>query len=978
MPKTFPRWLAAALFLAVILLLAGGAWFYRVQERQLTSHAEKELQSIAQLKADQIAAWRADHLAEASELMSSHFLIQGVARWMADPRPETARYIRSRFQSAQDHYRYRDVMLVDVGGKIRFSLGNRRDAIHEEVRQALTGAFRDRKAVLTDLHAGPADPTPHMGVVAPLFAGIGGTGEPVGAVILQIDARQFLYPLIDSWPVPSDTSETLLVRRDGEAALFLNELRHKKDTALKLRLPLSETNVPAVMAVSGKEGVARGKDYRGVNVVAALKAIPDSPWFLVAKVDEKEAFELQRLFSILILTLFLGIVAAVAAAVGVVWQRNAKSQYKALFRAEAARRESEERHQTTLMSVGDGVIATDAEGRVDLLNPVAETLTGWPQDEALGKKLEEVFHIVNEETRQEVETPVRKVMREGMVVGLANHTVLIARDGSERPVADSGAPIRDEKGGIAGVVLVFRDQTDQREAERALRNSEERYRRLFEHMQEGMAYCKMLFENGDATDFVYLSTNKAFETLTGLKDVIGKRVSDVIPGIRVSDPDLFEIYGRVVRGGKPEKFEMYVAALQQWFSISVYCPEPECFVAVFDVITGRKQAEAEREMLEAQFRQAQKMEAVGRLAGGVAHDFNNMLQAVLGYAQMALEKAGPDSPLGEDLREIRTAAQRAADITRQLLAFSRQQTINPKVLDLNDTVSGMLKMLRRLIGEDIDLAWKPGHELWLVKIDPSQIDQVLANLLVNARDAITGVGKVTIETGKAVFDERYCADHPGFIPGEYVMLAVSDDGCGMDKETQARIFEPFFTTKGVGEGTGLGLATIYGIARQNGGFVNVYSEPGKGTTFKIYFPRAASGDAMVPVVQQSETVPGGTETLLLAEDDESILKLAKTILEGLGYTLLTAKRPGEAIRLAREHAGEIHLLVTDVVMPEMNGRELAEKLSSLLPGLKCLYMSGYTSDVIAHRGVLADGVRFIQKPFSAQLLAAKVREALDR
>lgn len=263
------------------------------------------------------------------------------------------------------------------------------------------------------------------------------------------------------------------------------------------------------------------------------------------------------------------------------------------------------------MSVGDGVIATDAAGRVDLLNPVAETLTGWPQEEARGKPLEEVFRIVNEETRQEVETPVKKVIREGVVVGLANHTVLIARDGSERPVADSGAPIRDEQGGVAGVVLVFRDQSDQRAAENALHRSEERYRRLFEHMREGMAYCRMIFEDDEAQDFVYLSVNRAFVTLTGLKGIVGKKVSEVIPGIRSSDPGLFEIYGRVARGGKPEKFETYVEALQQWFSISAYCPEPEHFVAVFDVVTERKRAEAEREMLEAQFRQAQNWRGWG-------------------------------------------------------------------------------------------------------------------------------------------------------------------------------------------------------------------------------------------------------------------------------------------------------------------------------------------------------------------------------
>ena len=302
----------------------------------------------------------------------------------------------------------------------------------------------------------------------------------------------------------------------------------------------------------------------------------------------------------------------------------------------------------------------------------------------------------------------------------------------------------------------------------------------------------------------------------------------------------------------------------------------------------------------------------------------------------------------------------------------------PKVLDLNDTVSGMLKMLQRLIGEDIDLVWMPGAGLWPVKIDPSQIDQLLANLCVNARDAIAGVGKVTIETENIVFDEAYCAVHPGFIRGEYVMLAVSDDGCGMNKEVLDHLFEPFFTTKEVGKGTGLGLATVYGIVKQNEGFINVYSEPGKGTTFKIYLPRFA-GDAVEPMAASpAETPMGRGETVLLVEDEAAILNVGRTMLERLGYTVLTAGTPGEALRQVEAHAAEIQLLITDVVMPEMNGRDLAKLIRDIKPGLKCLFTSGYTADVIAHHGVLDKGVNFLQKPFSMKDLASKVREALER
>jgi PAS domain S-box-containing protein len=393
-------------------------------------------------------------------------------------------------------------------------------------------------------------------------------------------------------------------------------------------------------------------------------------------------------------------------------------------------------------------------------------------------------------------------------------------------------------------------------------------------------------------------------------------------------------------------------------------------------ITDRKRSEEEHERLQAQLLQAQKMESVGRLAGGVAHDFNNMLNVILGHCELALLKLRPEEPMHDRFTGIQAAARRSANLTRRLLAFARKQTIAPRLLDLNETITGMLIMLRQLIGEDIDLVWVPGGELWAVKADPSQIDQILANLCVNARDAIDGVGKITIETQDITFNQDYCAIHPGFIPGEYVMLAVSDNGCGMDKETLSKVFEPFFTTKGQGKGTGLGLATIYGIVKQNNGFINVYSEPGKGSTFRIYLPKHAAEGENKPAEKLVVTVHHGYETILLVEDEQANLEMIEAILQSFGYRVLSATTPTEAIRLAEEHSGEIDLLVTDVVMPVMNGRDLARTLQTNQPKLACLFMSGYTANVIAHHGVLDEGVLFIQKPFSMQDLAIKVQEAL--
>jgi len=350
---------------------------------------------------------------------------------------------------------------------------------------------------------------------------------------------------------------------------------------------------------------------------------------------------------------------------------------------------------------------------------------------------------------------------------------------------------------------------------------------------------------------------------------------------------------------------------------------------------------------------------------------------ILGHAELALEQVDPGQPLHANLKQVRNAATRSADLTRQLLAFARKQTITPKALDLNELVDGMLALLRPLIGEDIDLKWHPAADLWSVKMDPSQIDQILTNLLVNARDALSGVGKVTLETGNTTFDEEYCAEHRGFVPGEYVRLDVSDDGCGMDKDTLSHLFEPFFTTKQLGKGTGLGLSTVYGIVKQNDGFINVYSEPGGGSRFSIYLPRHAE-KAQQTGTSGAAAAARGQETILLVEDEPSILELAATILERQGYTVLAAPTPGEAIQLSTRHPGPIHLLLTDMIMPGMNGRDLAKYLLARNPHLKSLFMSGHTADAIGHHGVLDADVSFIQKPFSISDLAAKVRETLDR
>lgn len=383
----------------------------------------------------------------------------------------------------------------------------------------------------------------------------------------------------------------------------------------------------------------------------------------------------------------------------------------------------------------------------------------------------------------------------------------------------------------------------------------------------------------------------------------------------------------------------------------------------------------EQRRIEQQYYQSQKMESIGRLAGGVAHDFNNMLSIIIGQAELSLMQIEQSDPRRGRLEQILDAANRSAEITSQLLAFSRNQTIEPRVLDLNATVSGMLNMLRRLIGEDIDLTWNPGHGLRKVKIDPSRFDQIMANLCVNARDAVDGVGTIDIQTGNVSIEKGRWCDDADIAPGEYVMISVSDNGCGMSRDVMEHIFEPFYTTKEVGRGTGLGLATVFGIVRQSGGNIKVYSEPGQGTTFRIYFP--AVEDKAGARVEEETPLTGGSETVLVVEDEPAIMRLTTDMLSILGYTVYSANSPEEARVLAEKYKGEIDLLITDMIMPGMNGRDLSEQLLIVNPAMKRLFMSGYTANVMAKRCAMENDMHFLQKPFTIQLLAAKVREALQ-
>jgi PAS domain S-box-containing protein len=530
-------------------------------------------------------------------------------------------------------------------------------------------------------------------------------------------------------------------------------------------------------------------------------------------------------------------------------------------------------------------------------------------------------------------------------------------------------------------------ELEQANAELSIEIAERKKSEMALHKKE--SYFRALFENAgdaifieDGNDHIIDVNNRACELLGYTREeLLRMRVVDVQPveyrkqkkGAGKKLPRSHRIPIETVdltKDGKSVPVEVT--------TVHLTTGDDNLVVSIVRDITERKQAEVEKEKLQSQLIQSQKMESVGRLAGGVAHDYNNMLGVILGHSDLAILKAREYPFLLDHLKEIHNAAQRSAELTQQLLAFARRQTIAPKVLDLNAAITATLQMLRSLIGENIELDWLPGTDIYPVKIDSSQFDQLLMNLCINARDAISGTGRICIETRKKTVDEAYRTTKLFFDPGDYAVLIVSDNGSGMDKEIQAKIFEPFFTTKTMGQGTGLGLATVYGIVKQNNGFINVYSEPGHGTTFSIYLPLHSGLTIPTPQMASENISSIKNKTILVVEDERDLLDICKTMLRDLGYNVLAACTPEEAIKLAVEFAGEIDLLITDVVMPGMNGRELQAHIKKSNAGMKCLFMSGYTSNVISHHGVLDQGVHFIQKPFNLKGIDKKIIETLNK
>jgi two-component system cell cycle sensor histidine kinase/response regulator CckA len=1092
----FARLVLVFFFLA-LGIGSSGYLYYSEEKRDLKKNIGDELSAIADLKVSQIAAWRNGIIEDARSISENEIVSAAIQQYFLRPdTPGLRARISSWMQSVQDISNFKNVFLTDARGNIRLSTVPRREPLGPKARTWLDEALHTKQPFFSDMHAGSAASYVHLDIIAPLILDQGHIRRPVGALFIHVDPGKHLYPLIQQWPGSSTTAEIILFRKDGDNIVYLNELRHRKNTALTLQVPDSTKFLPEAMAVAGKTGVFEGIDYRGVPVLAATRSLPGTPWFLVSKVDigeiyapiRKQAAAVSIVFSILI---------AASGFIILLWWRQKNAEYlQKQYASELERKTLSQQYDVLSKYANDIILLVDPAGAIVEANDKAASSYGYSREElrrltirdirtpetrsAVDAHMDriwkqngsifETFHCRKDGTafpvevssrvidvegkkyfqsiirdiseRKQVEQTLVKrneiieVIMDNLPIGLAMNRI---SDGAtlymnstfekiygwpkevilniedffshvypdpvyraeirSRVLADiaSGDPARMRWDGVTITTMTgeqrlitainiplpgqdlmistVQDTTLQKQAEQALIESEKRYKRLVESL----------------TDYMYsvdVEQGRAVSTVHGPGCVA---VTGYTSEEYEQDPELWsrmifaEDRRRVIDqankilSGAPAPFIehriLHKDGSLRWVRNT---PVPRCdkegrIVSYDGLITDITQVK----LLENQLRQAQKMEAVGQLAGGVAHDFNNILTAIIGYGNLVLMKM-PQADIGRSyVEQILSSAERAAHLTHSLLAFSRKQIIDLKPANVNEIIRRVGKLLQRIIGEDIELQLQLCREEPMILADGIQIEQVLMNLATNARDAMPDGGTLRINTEEVELGEQFVRAHAYGKPGRYALISMTDAGIGMDETTKNRIFEPFFTTKEVGKGTGLGLAMVYGITKQHEGYILVNSEPGEGTTFKIYFPRIlpiAEGTSSEKVV----TVPRGIETVLLAEDDGAVRQLTNNVLEDFGYQVIEAVDGEDAIKKFLENRDRIQLLVLDIVMPKKNGKEVYQEIRKIQPGIKVLFTSGYTADIIHRKGILETGLDFILKPISPAIFLKKVREVLDK
>ena len=980
-------WVLLLVFVSLIVgILAIGDRSWRNYEGHYRDNVEREILSVAELKADELLQWRRERLADGTIFYRNSAFTELVRRALSQPPNASAeRDLRIWLQKVQSSYGYEQILFLDAKGVSRLTVPADPEPSCSETLRLTSEAMRSGQIAFQDFNRHSENQNLYLAVLVPILDG-SNADRPLGVLVLRINPATYLYPFIKRWPTPSSTSETLMLRRERQNVLYLNNLRSQTNAALNLRIPLTRTEVPAVRAILGYRGVMEGVDYRGAPVVAASHEVPDSPWVLIAKTDIAEAYAPLRERFWLTVTTIGALLISAGACVGLVWRqqraRFLKKQHETamalkmteehLDDATKVRRMVEMQLAAIVSSSDDAIIGKDLDGLVTSWNQGAERTFGYTASEMVGSS---ILRLIPADRRNEEDLILEKIKRGERIDRF--ETLRRTKDGRLISVSVTSSPIKDANGRIVGASKVARDITELKRVEEQVREKEENYRTLAD---SGMA---LIWTSGLDKKCDYF--NQPWLKFTGrtLDQELGDGWAE---GVHPDDlARCFKIYTEAFE--RRESFSMDYRLRRhdgefRWIQ-DVGTPRHDSrgiflgYIGHCLDITERMREEEERARLKEQINQARKMESVGQLAGGVAHDFNNLLMVIQGHISLLLKRMPPEAPERNKIEEIRKAANRGAALTRQLLTFGRKQVTQVCRIQINEIVEEILKMIGQILGEDIRVIMECAPHLGLVMMDPGQIQQVLMNLVVNARDAMPGGGTLTIETANVRVPSEASASFVDVPGGDYAMIVVRDTGLGMTPEVQSHLFEPFFTTKERGKGTGLGLAVVYGIVKQAGGYIAVQSEAGKGATFRILLPEVRKTEASIKKALESDKSPvGGTETILLVEDEEALRKVTTEILRSAGYRVIHAGGAEEALRILRDPKVPIRLMLSDVVMPGMQGPDLAAKAQLLRPELKVVLMSGYSEDKIMNQ-ILLESMAFLAKPISDDQLLRKLREVLD-
>jgi two-component system, cell cycle sensor histidine kinase and response regulator CckA len=980
--KKFDLFVLFAFVLLIICSLLSGYFYFENYTSEFNANVVRRLSTIAELKADDLVQWRKERERDVEFFVDNIEFSSLVQKYLSDPKnavvENKVNLLMTKLYSAND---YDAVFLVDEQHNNKIVIYDGRGPFQSALTANEIESTRSGKVVFEDFHYDAHSRKIFSNILIPILDQHK-TNRLMGVVVMRVAPEQYLYPFLERWPSGGVSGETYLVRREGRDVVFLNPLRFKKAAAVLFHLPMKgHENDVAVQAVNEPAGVVEGIDYRGAHVVADVRPIPDSPWVMITQMDRSEIYApyKEREWTVAIAMILL--VTSTGAIFGFALKHNSEKYLRMQLDTANELYESRENLAITLNSIGDGVISTDLDGNIVHLNPVAEKLCGYSLAQAKGKPLVEVFNIIEPDSYQNVLNPVARVMESGEIIELSNHTTLISREGAEYQIADSAAPIKDEHGNILGVVLVFSDISEKYKNQEALRESEARYKMLAENSFD------VIWTMDLTGNFTYVSPSVAHLRGYTPEEIMQQSFDEMFsPASQKTMLHHMRKHIAAAQEGRQlptENFEVEQPCkdgTSVWTEIVMRVMYDESGSAVG--IIGISRNIQERKRTEQALQHAQRMESIGVLAGGIAHDFNNLLGTMMGNLSLAENYLTDHHQARTNITKTLAAIDRAAELTQQLLAYSGKGKIQTAKIDLGELVEEHVSLFKISLPKNVTLKTHLSAEPVYINGDPGQIEQIIMNLIINGGEAlgdkhgIVSINLSSVVMGTDVLLQYSKLTNNGLKEGSYAMLEVSEDGIGMSQETLSRIFDPFFTTKFTGRG--LGLSAVLGIIKGHKGGISVVSKEGVGTTFRVILPMCDPPEKGTTSAEVNTAQDGSVTTTVLVIDDESaIASMADEILKLGNYITIVELNPLKGIEQYKQHHAEIGVVLLDLTMPEMSGKEVLDALREINPGVKIIISSGYSQEEMLKKIGLAKVSGFIQKPYRIQSLLTMVHEVLN-